>query len=120
MNSQDMPLVSKYLQIPVQFPDSFPVNTINIMRLLRVIEDEAPAKLGALSDIFYGQTWGPETKGATASAKVENFRGIIPPSLLSDDELKRYVELSQSAENKERIKSDAAKVVEEGAFGFVS
>lgn len=119
MNGQDLPLVAKYLQIPVTFPDSFPVQTMNIMRLLRVIQEKEPSKLDALTAAFYAQTWGPDTKGATRAAKPENFRSVIPTSLLSDADLERYVEESQSTENKDRIKADAAKIVEEGAFGFV-
>lgn len=64
--------------------------------------------------------WGPDSKGATASSKPENFRSLIPTSLLSDSELTTLVELSQSNENKERVKVEAAELVEEGAFGFVS
>lgn len=64
--------------------------------------------------------WGPNSKGATASSKPETFRSLIPTSLLSDSELKKLLELSQSNENKDRIKGEAAKLVEEGAFGFVS
>lgn len=67
------------------------------------------------------QTWGPDTKGATASAKPDNFRSVIPSSLISDQDLKRYQELAGADSNKERIKNEAAKLVEEeGAFGFVS
>lgn len=35
------------------FPDNFPVNTIHIMRLLRVVEDEKPSALKPLTEIFY-------------------------------------------------------------------
>lgn len=64
--------------------------------------------------------WGPNSKGATASSKPENFRSLIPTSLLSDSELQMLLELSQTNENKDRVKAEAAKLVEEGAFGFVS
>lgn len=97
---------------------------MSIMRLLRVIKDKAPNKLRPATDIFYGAVWAGDSKanlGATASAKPENFRQILPKELFSDDELKALVEASMSQENKDRIKAEAAKVVEEeGAFGFVS
>lgn len=37
----------------IQFPDGFPVNTIHIVRLLRVIEDKMPERLLPVTELFY-------------------------------------------------------------------
>lgn len=103
----------------IKFPDTFPVQTMSIMRLLRVVEEKAPEKLVPITDAFFGQIWGVESKGASAAAKPENFRSVLSTSLVSDEELKSLMDAAVSTENKDRIKSDAAKLVEQGAFGFV-
>ncbi|KAK4055149.1 hypothetical protein OIV83_000429 [Microbotryomycetes sp. JL201] len=119
MNKIDMPLQSKFWQIPIKFPDSFPVQTMHVVRLLRVIADEAPEKLLAVTECFYEQIWTPKSKGATAAAKPENFRSVIPSSLVSDDKLKQWIEKSQADENKNRIKEESKQLVEQsGAFGM--
>ncbi|KAM0793539.1 hypothetical protein ACM66B_000977 [Microbotryomycetes sp. NB124-2] len=119
MNKVDMPLQSKFWQIPIKFPDSFPVQTMHVVRFLRVIEDDAPEKLQDVTECFYEQIWTPKSKGATAAAKPENFRSVIPTSLVSDEQLKEWIEKSQTDDNKSKVKDDSKRLVEEGgAFGF--
>ncbi|KAK4057729.1 hypothetical protein OIO90_001377 [Microbotryomycetes sp. JL221] len=120
MNKVDLPLCSKYFQIPIQFPDSFPIQTLHVIRLLRVIQDEAPDRLESILDCFYEQIWTPKSNGATAASKPENFRKVIPTSLANDSELKNWFEKSTSEENKTKIKLEGQELVEKGgAFGFL-
>lgn len=50
---QDLPLAFEWLKIDHTFPKSFPINTINMMRALRAIQDIAPEKLEKATDAFY-------------------------------------------------------------------
>lgn len=94
---------------------------MSVARLLRVVQERRPEKLREVVDVFFAQIWGPNSEGATRASKPENFRKIIPTSLFSDAELKELMDAAVTPENKERIKTDAATLVEkEGAFGFVS
>ena len=53
LDIQDLPLAFDYLKVDFTFPKSFPINTINVMRALRAIEDIAPEKLEKATDAFY-------------------------------------------------------------------
>lgn len=50
---QDLPLAFDYMKIDFQFPKEFPVNTIQIMRALRAVQQIAPQKLEKATDAFF-------------------------------------------------------------------
>jgi glutathione S-transferase kappa 1 len=108
----EMALVAKFAGIKYKFPTPFPVNTINCVRLLRVIEDKAPAQLAAATDLFFAAVWGPEAQAQTAITLPGCFD--VVKSLFDEATLKAYIEESGAAANKDRIKADAAKLVAEG------
>lgn len=57
--------------------------------------------------------WGGKVD-ATAAAKPASFASSIPESVLSPDKVREYTELSQSTENKDRVKDEATQLVKEG------
>jgi hypothetical protein len=57
--------------------------------------------------------WGL-TSDAPAAAKPENFRGFIPTSLISDKDLAEWIAISQTTENKDRVKGESDALVESG------
>ncbi|SGY95531.1 BQ5605_C036g11500 [Microbotryum silenes-dioicae] len=119
MNSVDLPLASEFLKLPFEFPDSFPINTMPVARFLRQVEESSPDRLRRTTDIFFNAIWGAnKLQPASASAKPENWRKLLPSSLFSDQELQALVERSMGTESKDRIKAEAAALVAEGAFGF--
>ncbi|KAK4705529.1 glutathione S-transferase kappa 1, partial [Phenoliferia sp. Uapishka_3] len=101
----------------VQFPSTFPINTIHIARLLRVIEDEAPSALEPITALFFNAMWSPNAD-ANFTVQPKNFAAVIPAEILSRADLEKYLKMSQTDVNKERMKVEAAALVAEGAFGF--
>ncbi|SCV68062.1 BQ2448_183 [Microbotryum intermedium] len=119
MNGFDLPLASEYLQLPFEFPDNFPVNTMAVARFLRQVEEASPDRLRATTDIFFNAIWGAtKVQPASASAKPETWRKLLPSSLFDDQELQELVKQSMGTENKDRVKAEAAALVGDGAFGF--
>lgn len=57
--------------------------------------------------------WGL-TSDAPAAGKSENFHKFIPTSLISSKDLEEWIVLSQSTENKDRVKAESDKLVEDG------
>lgn len=108
----EMALVAKFAGINYKFPNPFPVNTINCVRLLRVIEEKAPAKLDAATGLFFSAIWGPDAEAQTAITLPGCFD--VVKSLFDEATLKAYIEESGGPANKDRIKADAAKLVAEG------
>lgn len=53
------------MKIEHTFPKSFPINTINMMRALRAIQEIAPEKLEKATDAFYVSP-APKRKPCTA------------------------------------------------------
>lgn len=50
---QDMKLAGDYFGIKYKYPTTFPVNTINCVRVLRVIIDRHVDSLPAAADLFF-------------------------------------------------------------------
>ncbi|KAL8278192.1 hypothetical protein RQP46_009365 [Phenoliferia psychrophenolica] len=117
MRNFDMPLTSAYYGVPYKYPKVFPVNTIHIARFLRIVEDLQPSKLEPLTVLFFEGMWGLSAD-APFTADPQNFGTIIPPEVLSRSDIAKYIQLSGSTENKDRMKAEATALVEQGAFGF--
>ncbi|KAI5480806.1 hypothetical protein MNV49_007216 [Pseudohyphozyma bogoriensis] len=105
MNAEDMPLTTKYYGIQYQYPNVFPAPTLNVIRLLRIIQDKEEGIWGKNGD-------------AAGVTKPASWHKIIPTSLISEDKLREYMVLAQSESNKARVKSEPQELVENGAFGF--
>ena len=57
--------------------------------------------------------WGPNATDPEGAAKVTGFAKVLG-SLFSEARLKELVELSAGNENKDKVKADAAFIVEQG------
>lgn len=116
MTTSDIPLASQFYGVTLIRPPEFPVNTINNIRLLRILRDkEPPSVLAEVTEIFFTEIWG---QSGAAAAQPANFASIIPSSVLSRAKLEEYINASQTPENKELVKAEATQLVAEGAFGF--
>jgi 2-hydroxychromene-2-carboxylate isomerase len=94
-------------------PDGFPINTLPIERVLAALSISHPHKLNDAISLFWQNFW-VEYNDPT---KPENMLAIMSKILGSEEEAKKVVEASKSAEGKERLKSNTDRSFEEGAFG---
>ncbi|GAA5908992.1 uncharacterized protein JCM6883_002574 [Sporobolomyces salmoneus] len=121
MNKVDLPLFAEMSGIPYTFPETFPINTIHIMRFLRAVEQAQPEKLEQTTDFFWELVWNRK-EGPTAKDAIDpSFfsKKLVSANVFTEEEVKKLVELSQSGEIKDALKNEAGKLVEEkGAFGF--
>lgn len=125
MNGSDMPLVAEMSNIPYNFPETFPINTIHVMRFLRAVEKAQPDKLERVSDFFWDLVW-TRTGGHTAKEAIDPqffCNKLVESNIFSSsggrDQVDDLVKLSQTDEIKAALKSEAAELVnQEGAFGF--
>ncbi|BGP12203.1 hypothetical protein JCM10213_007459 [Rhodosporidiobolus nylandii] len=120
MNGTDLPLASEFYRLPYTFPDEFPLSTIHAMRYLRAVEEKygQGEVLEKAVDAFFAAIWQPSASlRAVEAIKPANF-ARISSSFLSLEEANKVAELAVSEEIKGKLKSEAAALVEEGAFGF--
>ncbi|BGP52487.1 hypothetical protein JCM8202_000135 [Rhodotorula sphaerocarpa] len=122
MNGSDLPLAFDYMKIDFQFPKEFPVNTIQIMRALRAVQQIAPQKLEKATDAFFEAFWQGKASGLSAAevAKPAAFPQILKrDGLFSDAEVKQISDAMGSDQIKNLVKEEAGKLaVEGGSFGF--
>ncbi|GAA5870028.1 hypothetical protein JCM3774_004340 [Rhodotorula dairenensis] len=122
MNGSDLPLAFDYMKIEHTFPKQFPINTINIMRALRAVQEIAPEKLEKATDAFYAAFWQPKPSDPSAmeAVKPDAFPKILSANgLFSEAEIKRIAEAMNSDKIKNLVKEESAKLVADGgAFGF--
>lgn len=68
---QDLPLAAKFYELEYKHPESFPVNTIHCMRVLRAVEDKLPDRLEKATELFFvslssaSLPWPLSTRGVT-------------------------------------------------------
>ncbi|BGP36222.1 hypothetical protein JCM10450v2_000118 [Rhodotorula kratochvilovae] len=121
MNQSDLPLASKFYEVPYTFPSQFPLNTIHCMRVLRAIEKVAPAKLEKATDRFYAAVWQPEAGSSAVDAiNPSTFPALLAKDgLFSESEIKQILTAANSDEVKGLLKTESKALVEDGgAFGF--
>jgi len=104
--------------LPGSIPSNFPGpdhNTLPVSRFLRVIKDEcSPSTLSAVTHFLFEQLWARHVK-----LLAPEFLGGLCPSIFTEKQLKDFIDKSVTPENKEKVKNEAAAVVEEyGCFGF--
>ncbi|GAA5923587.1 uncharacterized protein JCM15063_003697 [Sporobolomyces koalae] len=121
MNKVDLPLLSKMSDIGYKFPETFPINTIEIARCLRAIEKLHPDKLQASTEFFWELFWKRSEGNTAKEASEPEFFGkkLVSSRLFTQDEVSKITETAKSSENKEALKSEATDLVQTGgAFGF--
>ena len=101
---------SRYFDVALGFPDDFPANTLNTMRLVSLVADTQPQHLTALSRALWRRHWGegkevssPETLRACCSA-------VGVDTALVDRTGEQAV--------KDRLKAHTDEAVARGAYGF--
>ncbi|GAA5909353.1 hypothetical protein JCM6882_000961 [Rhodosporidiobolus microsporus] len=120
MNEQDLPLASEFYGVQYKFPSTFPLSTIQAMRLLRAVEEKygQGEVLDKAVDGFYAAVWQPSPSlPAVEALKPENLPKVASTCLPKSD-IDELLQLASSNGIKEKLKSESAAVVEEGAFGF--
>ncbi|EFP91254.2 uncharacterized protein PGTG_17111 [Puccinia graminis f. sp. tritici CRL 75-36-700-3] len=85
------------------------------MRFLKVVQEKDPGRLEASTDRLYEAIFENKVKVADNPSGV---LGSLSPSVLDASRVEEYRQQSSSEETKEKVKRDAERLVEEGAFGF--
>jgi len=110
---QDIVRNSTYFQIAIRQPDQFPINTLNAMRLLSVVEKEQPQLLQGLNKNLWIRYWAQNKDIVTQESLLEACSNVgIDPELA-----KKWLQVSQEQENKDRLKQLTTEAVNKGAFG---
>ncbi|GAA5999918.1 uncharacterized protein JCM10292_003537 [Rhodotorula paludigena] len=119
MNGKDLPLAAKFYELEYKHPESFPVNTIHCMRVLRAVEDKLPDRLEKATELFFDAVWRPSSGKTANDAITPSTYPTLLKALFSDSEIKQLLEHANSEEIKGKLKSESKQLVEEGgAFGF--
>ncbi|KAA1075213.1 hypothetical protein PGT21_031310 [Puccinia graminis f. sp. tritici] len=114
--NEEIPLMSKFFKVKCVMPrGQFPFNTLPMMRFLKVVQEKDPGRLEASTDRLYEAIFENKVKVADNPSGV---LGSLSPSVLDASRVEEYRQQSSSEETKEKVKRDAERLVEEGAFGF--
>lgn len=109
---RDLARSSRHFDVPLSFPSEFPTNTITPMRLLCLVEREAPGSLEALSLELWRRYWGEGLVVNTDEALRTACSVVgVDPGLcerLQDDDVKQL------------LRDATTEAVDRGAFGFPS
>ncbi|KAI8459604.1 hypothetical protein BY996DRAFT_3662193 [Phakopsora pachyrhizi] len=112
---------------------TFPVNTLKVMRLLRVIRIYKPEKLDACTDRLFKATFVDKispgdfdiiVKALSSNQASSSFSNVRPSKsekavIFNESELKNLMAKAESDENKVGLKEDTEKLVnQEFCFGF--
>ncbi|EJT97019.1 thioredoxin-like protein [Dacryopinax primogenitus] len=117
--ADDLDILAQLYSLDMKLPPGFPFNkeynTLNVMRFMRVLRMHKPEVLEEATKRLYEEFFSRNTPTASPA-----FLGSLssPPALLTPDELTHLTTLSQSAENKALLRSEAEALADEGAFGF--
>ncbi|KDQ13161.1 hypothetical protein BOTBODRAFT_33773 [Botryobasidium botryosum FD-172 SS1] len=113
---RDVKRLTQLFQMDVRPPPGHPMqtSTINVMRFLRVVEEQTPEALEEASARLYAEFFAVHTPVASPE-----FFHCLTPSPFSSDKLQSLLQASQMPENKERAKADAQSIVDNlGTFGM--
>ncbi|KAG9098738.1 Glutathione S-transferase kappa 1 [Ceratobasidium sp. 370] len=93
----------------------FPPNTIQCARFLRVYKDMAsPDELEKVTRHLFIEMFGREVNPSSPA-----FLQSLVPTFVPEEKFSAIIARSQSQENKDRLKTESAALVDEhGAFGF--
>ncbi|KAG8759795.1 Glutathione S-transferase kappa 1 [Serendipita sp. 396] len=110
---KDLERVSQEYQVPFSVGPEFPGNTLQPMRMLRYLKDElSPTKFREATAHYFQENFVKNTPLSSPE-----FVTSLPPSILSQDEMK--VALSKSKSVTEKMKAEVEALVNEHqAFGF--
>jgi len=113
---KDIKRLARHFDIDARPPPGHPMqtSTLNVMRFLRIVEEQAPEALEESSARLYAEFFAVHTPAASPE-----FFHCLAPSPFSPDKLQSLLRASQTPENKERTKADAQSMVETlGGFGM--
>jgi len=105
-----------------KFPESFPINTIQCIRFLRAVEKVHPDRLEKATSLFWELVWVRSDGHKAEEAIVPEFFGkkFVESKIFTETEVSDLMEVAQSTEIKDALKTEAAELVHKGyAFGFV-
>ncbi|GAA99108.1 uncharacterized protein L969DRAFT_103154 [Mixia osmundae IAM 14324] len=116
--AHELSIIPGYVGLQLQMPNEFPINTIHVARLLRVIKDRKPQALLPATDRFFECIFDGKGREMEVT-KAQNLPRLLSGiDGLDEEALKPLMEEAASAENKLRLKDEATEAVEEnGAFG---
>jgi glutathione S-transferase kappa 1 len=108
--ARDLQRKARYYDVPMGFPEDFPGNTLNAMRLTTLVQREQPQRLEALSRALWERHWRdghevastPSLEAACAAADVD--KGLV--SRIGEQAVK------------DALKACTDDAVARGAFGF--
>lgn len=116
MMRQELPLLTRFLGVNCTVPERFPFETLAVMRLLTTLRDQSPDQL----EIATRQLWQTafETHVGLGLEGLELITKALTPHPFSTQTLQHYLKLSNTLENKERLKMETEELVNQGAFGL--
>ena len=92
------------------------------MRFLRAIEKVHPERLEKATSLFWELVWVRSDGHKAEEAIVPEFFGrkFVDSQIFSEKEVQSLMEIAQSTEIKDALKTEASELVHKGyAFGFV-
>ncbi|GAA5909388.1 hypothetical protein JCM6882_000968 [Rhodosporidiobolus microsporus] len=120
MLMSDLPLASQFYGVEYTFPTTFPFSTLDAMCMLRAVEEKygQGQELDKAVDGFFAAVWQPSASlPAVEALKPENLPKVAAMCLPKSN-IEELLQLASSNGIKEKLKSESAAVVKEGAFGF--
>lgn len=111
---KDISRNSRFYDVPMTIPATFPLNTIRTMRFLTAAQMDGTAPEGAvvdLTDVLYRKHWGEGVdvstpEALTAAASAAGFEAFA----------ERWLAGAASPEVKDRLKAATEEAVERGAY----
>ncbi|CAH7686275.1 thioredoxin-like protein [Phakopsora pachyrhizi] len=131
--AEELPLMAMFFGVEYHPIKTFPVNTLKVMRLLRVIRIYKPEKLDACTDRLFKATFVDKispgdfdiiVKALSSNQASSSFSNVRPSKsekavIFNESELKNLMAKAESDENKVGLKEDTEKLVnQEFCFGF--
>jgi len=107
---RDIARKSRFFDVPMSMPDEFPGKTITAMRLLVLVEKEAPDRHAAMARALFAHHWGE----GRAVSDLDVLRSLARSAGVDAALVDRLGEQA----TKDRLKAVTDEVVERGAFGF--
>eukprot|EP01118_Nematostelium_gracile_P008247 TRINITY_DN2733_c0_g1_i4.p1 TRINITY_DN2733_c0_g1~~TRINITY_DN2733_c0_g1_i4.p1 ORF type:complete len:220 (+),score=70.53 TRINITY_DN2733_c0_g1_i4:85-744(+) len=110
---KDIARNGQYFGAPVQFPPNFPIMTIKALRLLTVLETEAPDLMEKLSVRCWSRYWGEKKDIGSVESVLEACKEIG----IEEEQAKKWIQRSEENDIKEKLKNKTDQVIQNGAFG---
>eukprot|EP01113_Clastostelium_recurvatum_P031145 TRINITY_DN3859_c0_g2_i3.p1 TRINITY_DN3859_c0_g2~~TRINITY_DN3859_c0_g2_i3.p1 ORF type:complete len:257 (+),score=56.34 TRINITY_DN3859_c0_g2_i3:282-1052(+) len=111
---------SRYFDIPIQIPATFPLNTIMVMRLLTAMKQKYPEALEPATRRFFEMVFGDKEGNMVDVTKEADVRASLkekPVHGMDDDKWNILFEATQNKDVKAALASATDAAVQLGAFG---